>query len=248
MYCNLSNPDYSIHMDGINPDQYKSSSLAELNQQAFARLRGQFTAILAMSTGGCARYAYSSDAPYCLDRRGFPITCYSSPNPHHHLILTNSTMTLRLVHQLDPEGNEISILILTGMLRLVDPGDHDCLERHHRYFGLPIENYSRGITRLYRLEPEQVCFELFSGKRIPLGVDSIIRRNLFSEKEEKSLIEAAQLHFRRSMSGTDTGILVAGVDGFGVDVSVNRQLSHRMFPVEVANVQQAELAITGLSK
>lgn len=235
-----------MSMDGITPDQYRNCSQEELNQQAYVLLRSHYTAVLAMSTGGCARYAYSSDAGYCLDRRGFPLTCYSSPNPHHHIIMTNSTMSLRLVHQVDKDGNEISILILTGMLKLVDPGDHHSLERHHRYFSASIENFSRGISRLYRFEPDQACFELFSGKRMPLGLDVLIRKNLFSEKEENHLIHAAQAHYNR-FAGKERAITVAGVDGYGVDITINGQLHHRKFPESVEKVSQAELAITGLS-
>lgn len=195
-------------MDAPSPNQCGN----ELIQQAFARLLETHRAVLTMTTGGCARYAFSTDIDYCLDRRGFPLFVYSSTNPHHHLVVTNTTMDLRLPHEIDAEGNELSILILTGMLRLVDPGDHDSIDRHFRYYETAIENYTRGSRRLYRFEPERAGFELFSGERRSVPLDQLIRRNPFGRREEERLLA----YCRQSMPAGQGE--PAGVDLLGIDV------------------------------
>jgi len=233
-------------MDTISPDQYQSGQVEDRIAQAYSLLSNRRQAVLAMSTGGCARYAFSSDIHYCMDRRGYPLINYISANPHHHLIITNSTMDLRLVHQIDAEGNELSLLILTGMLKLVDPGDHDSIDRHCRYYKSVTENYSRGASRLYRFIPETACFEQFSGERLPMPVASLIRRNPFSEKEELVLIDSCQQHFLK-LGNPSVPVLVAGVDGHGVDLKMKDGIAYRPFAETVESIHAAELAITGLS-
>jgi len=185
----------------------------ERSRQAYHRLVESRNAVLTMTTGGCARYAFSTDIHYCLDRKGHPLFVYASSNPHHHLVVTNTTMDLRLTHEIDPEGNELSILILTGMLRLVDPGDHDSLDRHYRYFEVTVENYTRGSRRLYRFEAERAAFELFSGERQNVPLSTVIRKNAFTRKEEDRLLD----YCRQSMNvGKD--VIPVGVDGMGIDL------------------------------
>ena len=198
-------------------------------------LRGRFAGTLAMATGGCARYAFCVDAGYCLDRRGYPLLNYSSPNPHHHLILTNTTMTLRLPHVVDAEGNEMSILIVTGMLTLVDPGDHDSIDRHARHFQSITENYSRGESRLYRLVPDGACFELFSGKRLSVDLPALVRRNLLSSREEDSLMAAID-------RAPYAPVELVGIDEHGIDLRVGSDLRFRPFataPVDRSALPEA---------
>lgn len=185
----------------------------ELSRQAYHRLLESRSAVLTMTTGGCARYAFSTEIQYCLDRKGHPLFVYASSNPHHHLVVTNTTMDLRLAHEIDPEGNELSILILTGMLRLVDPGDHDSLDRHYRYFDITVENYTRGSQRLYRFEAERAGFELFSGERQNLPLSAVIRKNAFTRKEEDRLLA----YCRESMHARKD-VIPVGVDGMGIDL------------------------------
>jgi len=186
---------------------------SELNRQAYQRLIDTRKAVLTMTTGGCARYAFSTDIEYCLDRRGNPLLIYTSGNPHHHLVVTNTTMDLRLPHELDAEGNELSILILTGLLRLVDPGDHDSIDRHDRYFGRPIENFTRGSHRLYRFEAERAGFELFSGQRLELSLSHLICKNPFSRKNEERLLD-----YCRQSVASDRNIQFMGIDQTGIDI------------------------------
>jgi hypothetical protein len=214
---------YRKEVNPNSPDQYLEPPPEIRNQQAFDLLRGRFAATLAMATGGCARYAFCLDVGYCFDRRGYTLLNYSSPNPHHHLILTNTTMTLRLPHNVDSEGNELSILIITGMLTLVDPGDHDSIDRHARYFQSITENYSRGESRLYRLVPDGACFELFSGKRLDVDLPAIVRRNLLSPREEEQLIAE-----KNTRIDTSTSTLV-GMDAYGVDLRLGTELRFRPF-------------------
>lgn len=186
-----------------------------------------------MATGGCARYAFCVDVGYCLDRRGYPLINYASPNPHHHLILTNTTMTLRLPHSIDAEGNEQSILIITGMLTLVDPGDHDSIDRHARYFQSVTENYSRGESRLYRLVPDSACFELFSGKRLNVERSEIFRRNTLSPREEAALIEGGN-----GTNGLSPPHLV-GVDAYGIDTRCTKTLA--FYPFDPSPMERTQL-------
>lgn len=165
--------------------------------------------VLTLASGGCARYAFSTDVTYCLDRRGHPLILYASGNPHHHLIMTNSSVELRLIYQLDRDGQEEQIMLLIGMLRMVDPGDHDSLDRHARYFGQPIENYTRGNNRLYRLEPEHVLIEHISGARTPLPLHDVVRRNMLKKSAEMEAIRKAQLHVPAQILGVDA----LGMDG-----------------------------------
>lgn len=219
-------------MDAPSPNQCGN----ELNLQAFHRLLESRRAVLTMTTGGCARYAFSTDIEYCLDRRGYPLFIYASGNPHHHLIVTNTTMDLRLTHEVDQEGNELSILILTGMLRLVDPGDHDSMDRHFRYFGTAAENYTRGSKRLYRFEPERAGFELFSGERRALALDQLFRRNPFSRREEERLLD----YCRQSMSKNEP----VGIDTGGIDVRKGAGFERLSFaqPLSVAGDVMAFVA------
>ena len=234
-------------MDNQSPDQYQPDTIEHRVEQAFDVLINQGKAVLAMTTGGCARYAFSADAPYCFDRRGYPLIHYSSANPHHHLIMTNSTMDMRMPHRTDADGNELSLLILTGMLRLVDPGDHDSIDRHVRHFGGIVENYSRGASRLYRFAPEKACFELFSGQRIPLPLEQLIRRNPFSEREEMQLIDhahhcVATAGKRHNLSGD-----IVGADAFGLDATnQGGALSRLTFKHAVKDVSEATAAIEAL--
>ncbi len=202
---------YRKGVDTFSPEQYLEVPQDERSRQAFALYRSRYAGTLAMATGGCARYVFCTDVSYCLDRRGFPLIHYSSPNPHHHLILNNTTMTLRIPHRVDAEGNEHSILILTGMLELVDPGDHDSLDRHHRFFSMAIENYTRGANRLYRLVADSACFEMFSGQRLALDLDQLCRKNPLTGREEEQLVARLNEQSRQRKQP------VAGVDAHGID-------------------------------
>jgi len=217
----------------FSPDQYLATPPEVRDQQAFDLLRRRFAGVLAMATGGCARYAFCVDVGYCLDRRGYPLINYASPNPHHHLILTNTSMTLRIPHSIDAEGNEHSILIITGMLTLVDPGDHDSIDRHARYFQSVTENYSRGESRLYRLVPDSVCFELFSGKRLEVERSVIFRRNILSPREEKALIEQGN-----NRKGWAIPQLV-GVDAYGIDMCLEKSLA--FYPFDPSPMERSEM-------
>lgn len=229
-------------MDSVSPDQCGGQQ----NTQAHSLLAGSHNGILAMSSGGCARYVFSTDARYCLDRRGYPLINYTSVNPHHHLIMTNSTMDLRLVDRMDQDGNELSLLILTGMLQLVDPGDHDSIDRYARYYDCPTENYSRGASRLYRMIPDKACFELISGQRLPLNLDAIIKRLIFTEKEELQLIAFGNqcLKCQKNMRFP---MRVAGIDSFGADVRMNDVIMRWTFPTPLLTAREVELALTGIS-
>lgn len=198
-----------------------------------------------MTTGGCARYAFSTDAHYCLDRKGYPLINYTSINPHHHLIMTNSTMDLRIVRDVDPDGIEQCIFLLTGMLVLVDPGDHDSIDRHARYFDTPTENYCRGASRLYRLVPEKASLELVSGERIPLNLEEVVRRSGFSDRDERLLVDFAN-HCLRMQKNRVSPARVVGVDTCGVDMRVGNSIHRRFFPAEVMTKAEAELALTGI--
>jgi len=230
-------------MDNVLPDLCQG---ATPDEQAYALLLASHTCILAMSTGGCARYAFSTDAHYCLDRRGYPLLNYTSTNPHHHLIMTNSTMDLRLVHRIDKEGNELSLLIVTGMLQLVDPGDHENIDRYARYYEFPTENYSRGSSRLYRFIPDKACFELFSGERINLNPGMIIKKQAMTDKEECQLIDFGNQCFR-AQKNIQRPISVAGVDSLGVDIKFGTSIIRKAFPAEIRTIQEIELALTGVN-
>jgi len=233
-------------MDSVSPDQCTSSATPdEQASQAYALLLASHTCILAMTTGGCARYAFSTDSHYCLDRRGYPLLNYSSTNPHHHLIMTNSTMDLRLVHRIDADGNELSLLLLTGMLHLVDPGDHENIDRYARYFDFPTENYSRGSSRLYRMIPDKACFELFSGERINLNLGKIIKKHPFTDKEELQLVSFGN-QCLRAQKNTRLPLTMAGVDAFGVDIRFTERILRKPFPAEIRSIEDAELALTGV--
>lgn len=236
--------DMRDELDSISRDQCGALSPEDQSIQAHSLLLSRHEAVLAMTTGGCARYIFSTDAHYCLDRRGHPLINYSSGNPHHHLIMTNSSMDLRLVHQTDADGNEMSLLILSGMLRLVDPGDHDSIDRYSRYYDTEVENYSRGTSRLYRFESAQACFEQFSGKRFPLTLEAIIRKNSFSEKDELSLLAFARDVLRVNKVSAETS--VAGIDGAGVDLKRQGRFYRWTFSSPVSDKEQAELLLTGM--
>jgi len=226
-------------VEPFSPEQYLDLAPEEQMRQAHALLRDRHEGTLAMATGGCARYAFCVDVPYCLDRRGYPLLHYSSPNPHHHLILTNTTMTLRLPHRVDAEGNEHSILILTGLLTLVDPGDHDSLDRHHRFFEVLMEHYPRGANRLYRLVPDQACFELFSGQRLNLDAPALARRNPLAAREEELLLERINRNIHPEQR-------IAGVDAYGVDQKKGPGWAFLPFPgplTERSAVEAAALAM-----
>lgn len=161
-------------MDAEIPDEHEQAARACWADQARALLQGGRTAVLTLATGGCARYAFSSEVSYVPDRRGFPLILYRSENPHHHLILSNTTMELRLVHEVDGEGNELTLVIATGMLRRVDPGDHDSLDRYHAAFHEWPDTGRRGRDRLYRFEPDHIRLEFFSGQRIALDKERVL--------------------------------------------------------------------------
>jgi len=233
-------------MDSVLPDLCRGATPDEQASQAYALLLESHACIVAMTTGGCARYAFSTDSYYCLDRRGYPLLNYTSTNPHHHLIMTNSTMDLRLVHRTDKEGNELSLLLLTGMLQLVDPGDHENIDRYSRYFDFPTENYSRGSSRLYRLVPDKACFELFSGERINLNLGMIIKKHRMTEKEECQLINFGN-QCLRAQKNIQLPVSVAGVDSFGVDIKFGATIIRKNFPAEIQTVQEIELALTGVN-
>lgn len=217
-------------MDAASPNQ----SANELERQASNLLINSRRAVLTMTTGGCARYAFSSDIDFCLDRKGAPLLVYASNNPHHHLVITNTSMDLRIAHQIDHEGNELSILILTGMLRMVDPGDHESIDRYHRYFGIVIENFSRGSNRLYRFEAQRAGFELFSGERKNVGIDSLIRKSIFSRKEEEKLIDYCRSSFPVDRHGE-----AVGVDSGGIDFKCVSGINRLSFPAPVNTAGQA---------
>lgn len=231
-------------MDDRSPDQCGASE-SRRTEEAHRVLLLQPGAVLAMSSGGCARYAFSCDTHYCLDRRGYPLIHYTSGNPHHHLILTNSSMSLRLPHKIDADGNELSLLIITGALHLVDPGDHDSIDRHFRYFKRMAENFSRGAGRLYRFIPDGVFFELISGERQPLEINKLLKRNPFNERDESRLIEFASKHLRHLHIQAKVGDVI-GIDGYGLDTEVKGTVIRKFFHTCVEAVGDAEMAITGL--
>ncbi|HMP73976.1 MAG TPA: hypothetical protein PKE55_12005 [Kiritimatiellia bacterium] len=180
--------------------------------------------VLALASGGCARYAFSATAQLCPDRKGAPLVAYESANPHHHMIMSNSGMTLRFTLSYLPDGTEDLILILAGRLILVDPNDHDALDRYLRYFGGSLDNHSRGARRLYRLHSERAHLEQVSGASTPIPLDRLILRNPFTEKEEAALIRLLESeglpHLKRWANDPPMPPRVAGIDAFGLDLRV----------------------------
>ncbi len=212
------------------------------------RLYGRKQAVLAMASGGCARYAFSRDVCCCMDRNGFPLLAYESENPHHHLIMTNSGMTLRF----DPEENPASdsrddVLILTGMLVLVDPGDHDAIDRYTRFFGGEIENHTRGRRRLYRFDAKRADLEVLSGERTLLPLAALIRRNPFPEKQELSLVRHTNITHRDVIAKISAAALepaehpakVIGLDREGFDISVSGRIVRVHFAGEIESAEHA---------
>lgn len=228
-------------MDAITPDQCKWPGL--VNPAAIWRRHR--AAVLAVASGGCARYVFSHDTAFMLDRKGFPLVHYASENPHHHLIFTNSLMEFRVVLETNPEGDELNILIATGLLRLVDPGDHDSIDRFLRYQDLEIENYSRGTNRLYRFEPAHARFELFSGERTPIVLDTLLARNPFSAAAERRLADGFA-RMVRDAGSTDAACRLAGVDGHGADLVLNGNIRRVEFTAPASSPAEAEAEIAAL--
>jgi hypothetical protein len=213
------------------------------DQEAAELLAVARQGVLTLATGGCARYAFSFDMPFCLDRRGSPLLFYASGNPHHHVILTNTTLSLRLPHHIDPDGTEQSLLLLNGRMHLVDPGDHDSLDRHYRYFEQDIENFTRGERRLYRLRIEQAFFESFDGAHTPVAPARLLRRNPFAPARERTLIVTCQRLFDAMAPGPDGPRTVVGLDSAGIDFRDAGGIRRWSFPVAVSSGHEVEAAL-----
>lgn len=235
-------------MSHLPPDDYNAGELDRLTVRCHELLLNNHKAVVAMASGGCARYAFSMDVDYCLDRLGYPLVHYSSDNAHHHLIVTNSTMDFRIVLDAAPDGMELSILILTGMLTLVDPGDHDNIDRHSRYFDENIENFSRGNERLYRLIADQARLELFSGRQYALPLQEIIRRSTWAPGEERTLIAFGNSEICHTTDDTNM-LRIVGIDGQGVDISDASNMIRRLsFQGHVDNLTDAKRALIEIVK
>lgn len=232
-------------MNQLPPDEYLPDDAENIIQNTRYLLNNRHQAVIAMSSGGCARYAFSLDVDYCLDRQGYPLIHYSSDNAHHHLIVTNSTMDFRIVRETSPDGMELSIFILTGMLTLVDPGDHDNIDRYSRYFDVNIENYSRGCERLYRFTPSQARNELISGENNVLPVSELIRKNVWTPSQEQFLLEQGS-SLLADKSANSNELCFAGIDGYGADLVESGNITRLPFEQFVDNPEEAQQELVRL--
>ncbi len=111
------------------------------------------SAILAMQSGGCARYLLSSRVHYHVGVEGVPRFRHDPGNEHVHRLLTHSTMSL-IIDLPPPSTDQI---VLTGELREDSTGMDDGPERGYRF-----------MAQRARVARE-------SGEKIPLDVSALLR-------------------------------------------------------------------------
>lgn len=112
-------------------------------------LRERANAVLALASGGCARYIFSTEVPIRLDDDGVLRLTYESDNPFHHDIMANSALHLRLLVDRQPDGTEQSHLVLTGRL-------------------VPDAGNAPSPARPYRFAVRAAHLEFASGRRMPV--------------------------------------------------------------------------------
>lgn len=110
-------------------------------------------AVLAMQSGGCARYLLSSRVRYRIGDDGAPRFRHDPGNEHVHRLLTHSTMTL-IIDGPPPATDQI---VLIGGVTEDAPGTET------------------GSERRYRFEAQRAHLALESGEKIRLDPDKLLR-------------------------------------------------------------------------
>lgn len=126
-----------------------SSELREL-------LRGTGEAVLALASGGCARYLLSARVPLAVDPAGRLYVVYDSRNPYLHELMSHSHMTLRLLVEADRDGLECSHLVFSGDLHADGVAGPDGARR-------------------YEFRASTAHLEFASGRRVALHTDTLTR-------------------------------------------------------------------------
>ncbi len=116
-------------------------------------LESHNTGILAMPSGGCSRYIFSTNVDYKVDDTGCPVFEYDSGNPFHHHLLSHSSMSLRIEFEKNVDGSDKSWLVLIGLLEAVNDAQAD--------------------RRTYRLDVERAQLVLETGETRTLDWDRL---------------------------------------------------------------------------
>lgn len=90
-------------------------------------LREPGSGILALPSGGCARYILSTVVNYTWDAHGRPVFTCDRSNPEQIDLLEHSTMSLRIDVEKNPDGSDHTHLLLIGRLQ-PQPDGAFCLD------------------------------------------------------------------------------------------------------------------------
>lgn len=116
-------------------------------------LRESATAVLALASGGCGRYIFSTEVSYVIGPNGWPVLTYESPNPFHHQLLARSGLHFVVDVEKNPDGSDRSRLVLSGKMTELDPA---------------------GDTRRYVFRPEHAYLSLETGEQKPIALPELL--------------------------------------------------------------------------